>query len=708
MHADLIKKIKIYDPHVDETLIIQAYLFSMKAHESQKRASGEPYFIHPVEVANILADMKLDTATIITGLLHDTVEDTSATLEEIQQLFGEEIAFLVDGVTKLTRIELQSDKTKQADNFRKLFLAMSSDLRVLIVKLADRLHNMKTLHYIPSQEKRKEKALETMEIFVPLAERIGMQEIKNELENLSFQELNPEAYESVLEKLSFLNQEGKNLVGVIIEDLKKTLNQYNFPFTILGRGKTPYSIWCKMVKKNVDFDQLPDIMAFRIIVEDCSNAYKVLGIIHQAYPAIPNRFKDYISTPKPNGYQSLHTTIIGPKQHRIEVQIRTEEMNYVSELGVAAHRDYKEGTLLTHKKHYRWLKGLLDILEQSSSPEEFLEYTKLEMFQDQVFCFSLKGDLIALPQGATPIDFAYAMSSEIGDQCVSAKVNSQIVPLKTILKNGDQVEIVTSITQHPLPIWENYTVTGKARARVRNYIRSDKHKKSIELGRSILRKVLIGQGYFYEEEHFKKILKQLNLPTLNDLYIAISKGHIKVLDIIYNLYTLSDKKVNFSKKTSLPSSLSTPSPLPIKGLTSDMSIHLAPCCYPLPGDKIIGQVLPNKVVNVHHLDCEKLEKPPLYPQGWIELSWTEFADSIGNYTAPMKIKLDNKPGTLGQVTTEIGKYNANIIHIKMLERTTAFFDITINVEVKDSAHLENIMKELRTLEIVHLVERIKH
>ncbi|MGD9650260.1 MAG: bifunctional (p)ppGpp synthetase/guanosine-3',5'-bis(diphosphate) 3'-pyrophosphohydrolase, partial [Dongiaceae bacterium] len=467
---ELVERVKSYDPNLDEAGLNRAYVFALKAHGSQRRESGDPYFSHPLEVAGMLADMRLDGSSIITALLHDTVEDTSINLKDIKGMFGEEIAKLVDGVTKLSRLELQSDHTKQAENFRKLVIAMSEDIRVLLVKLADRTHNMRTLHFKNDPEKRRRIAMETMEIYAPLAERIGMQAIKDELEDLAFQELYPEARQSIITRLDFLRAQGTNLVGRIIDELKEVLSKASLPAIVIGREKSPYSIWRKMQRRNVEFEQLSDIMAFRVNVDSVEQCYQALGVIHARYPVVPGRFKDYISTPKPNGYQSLHTTVIGPERQRIEIQIRTKDMHDVSERGVAAHWQYKQGEGLKEGKQYRWLRHLLDILEQASNPEEFLEHTKLEMYQDQVFCFSPKGDLIALPRGATPVDFAYAVHSQVGDSCVGAKINGRIMPLRTVLQNGDQVEIITSKAQTPSPTWEEFVVTGKAKARIRRFV----------------------------------------------------------------------------------------------------------------------------------------------------------------------------------------------------------------------------------------------
>src|SRR5213082_2718182 len=521
---ELVELVKSYDPNADEALLNRAYVYSMKAHGAQLRASGDPYFSHPIQVAGLLAQMKLDSASIVTGLLHDTIEDTVATLDEIERLFGPEVGRLVDGVTKLSRIELQSDQTKQAENFRKLVLAMSEDIRVLLVKLADRLHNMQTLHFIKSEDKRRRIARETMDIYAPLAERIGMHRMKDQLEDLAFAELYPDARTSIMARLGFLRDRGGDIVPRIIAELGRKLKEGGLDATISGREKSPYSIWRKMQRKNVSFEQLADVMAFRVLVDDVGDCYHALGIIHSAYHVVPGRFKDFISTPKPNNYRSLHTGVIGPEQQRIEVQIRTREMHNVAELGVAAHWTYKHGAPKTEGPQYRWLRELLDILDHAAGPEEFLEHTKLEMFQDQVFAFTPKGDLIALPRGATAVDFAYAVHSEIGDTCVGAKINSRLVPLRSQLQNGDQVEIITSKAQTPSPTWERFVVTGKARARIRRFIRTQQRTQYIDLGRSIVQKAFRQEGHEFSERPLEGVLKAFNCASVEDLYVAVGQG----------------------------------------------------------------------------------------------------------------------------------------------------------------------------------------
>src|SRR5580704_2375030 len=469
---ELVERVQSYDPDADEEMLNRAYVYGLKKHGTQLRASGDPYFSHPVEVAGILAEMKLDSSSIVTGLLHDTIEDTDATRDEIAGMFGDDIARLVDGVTKLSRLEVQSESTKEAENLRKLVLAMSSDIRVLLVKLADRLHNMRTLHHIKDPARRRRIARETMDLYAPLASRIGMEKVKRELEELAFAELNPDGRASVQARQGYLRERGERLVPEIEAELIKTLKDGGLVAQVSGREKTPYSIWRKMQTKNVSFEQLADIMAFRIIVADVAQCYQALGLLHGRYQVLPQRFKDYISVPKPNGYRSLHTGVIGPLGQRIEIQIRTEEMQDQADRGVAAHWIYKQGGPSTDAPQYAWLRSLIEILDKAPNAEEFLEHTKLEMFQDQVFCFTPKGKLIALPRGATPIDFAYAVHSQVGDTCVGSKINGRMLPLRTQLANGDQVEIITSKAQTPSPTWERFVVTGKAKAAIRRFIRT--------------------------------------------------------------------------------------------------------------------------------------------------------------------------------------------------------------------------------------------
>ncbi|MEE8371694.1 MAG: bifunctional (p)ppGpp synthetase/guanosine-3',5'-bis(diphosphate) 3'-pyrophosphohydrolase, partial [Sphingomonadales bacterium] len=533
---ELVERVRSYDPHADEQLLNRAYIFSMRAHGSQTRASGDPYFSHPLEVAGILTEMKLDGDTIVTALLHDTVEDTIATIEEIEELFGKKIARLVDGVTKLSRLEIQTESERQAENFRKFLLALSNDIRVLLVKLADRLHNMRTLKHIEDTEKRRRIALETMEIYAPLAERIGMREMKDELEDRAFKELNPEAYESVAQRLQYLRKKGGRISKAIARQIRRTLTKQKIKVEVLGREKTPYSIWKKMERNNITFEDMADLVAFRVIVKDMATCYKTLGIIHRTWAMVPGRFKDYLSTPKRNGYQSIHTTVIGPRKYRIEIQIRTAEMHDVAERGVAAHWSYKQGKDPVEGSQYRWIRELLEILEQASTPEEFLEHTKLEMFQDQVFCFSPKGELISLPRGSTPVDFAYAVHTAIGDSCVGAKVNGRPVPLRHQLANGDQVEILRSRAQNPSPRWESFVVTGRARSALKRYIRKQKRQEYRTLGKSIVDRAFEQQDMEFSRKAIKEALVKLNLASTEDLFEQVGSGILTARRLLKTLF----------------------------------------------------------------------------------------------------------------------------------------------------------------------------
>ena len=706
---ELVERVKSYDPGADEDLLNRAYVFSMKAHGSQARASGDPYFSHPLGVAEILTRLKLDSASIATGLLHDTVEDTEATLDQLQDMFGGEIAQLVDGVTKLSRLELQSDHTKYAENFRKLVLAMSNDIRVLLVKLADRLHNMQTLNFIKNADKRRRIAAETMEIYAPLAERMGMHQLKDELENLAFAELNSDGYQSIQQRLSYLREQGADLNAKIIAELAKTLKDADLVAEVSGREKTPFSIWRKMQKKGMEFEQLADIMAFRVIVGDIGQCYQALGAIHGKYSMIPGRFKDYISTPKPNKYQSLHTGIIGPQRMRIEVQIRTDNMHEIAEMGVAAHWGYKQGATKIDGKQYRWLRELLDILEHASGPEEFLEHTKLEMFQDQVFCFSPKGDLIALPRGATPVDFAYAVHSEIGNTCVGAKINGRIMPLRTALQNGDQVAIVTSKAQTPSPAWERFVVTGKARACIRRFIRTQQRAQYMELGRAMLLKEFAHAGYEYTEKAIDGVLKKFKADEVEDLVTQVGEGLVGAREVVNAVFpgnktiTPADKapaKRNAKK-------VKGGNAIPIRGLIPGMAMHFAGCCHPLPGDRIVGIVTTGKGVTIHTIDCETLESFADTPERWLDVAWDQDADGVAQHTGRLDVVISNTPGSLGSLTTVIGKNSGNISNLKIINRSIDFFEIIVDVEVTDLKHLSNIIAALRATPSVNSVDRAR-
>ena len=713
---ELVERVKSYDPNADEDALNRAYVYATKMHGVQKRASGDPYFSHPIEVAGILTNYKLDTASIVTALLHDIVEDTAATLDEVKDLFGDEVARLVDGVTKLARIQVQNIETKQAENFRKFVLAMSEDIRVLLVKLADRLHNMRTLHFIADAAKRRNIAMETMEIYAPLAERIGMQEIKTELEDLAFAEMHPEARASILTRLRFLELHGGELVVKIMDELDQTIRKGGIEGYISGREKTPYSIWRKMQVKDVSFEQLSDIMAFRIMVDSIGDVYRVLGIVHTAYPTVPGRFKDYISTPKRNGYRSIHTSVIGPQRHRIEIQIRTHEMHEVAELGVAAHWKYKDSDLFgasalkpVEGRQYSWLRELLDILEHAQSPQEFLEHTKLEMFHDQVFCFTPKGDLIALPKGASPVDLAYAVHTEVGNTCVGAKVNGRIVPLRTRLQNGDQVEIMTSSAQKPSPEWEGFVVTGKARAHVRRRIRAEARTEYLKLGHEILEKTFAKEGLTLTDKGLKGVLEKLGADSIEDLYVKVGEGRMVGREVLVAVYpgarTTDDNIVNLSQAR-MRQAQEASGAIAIRGLTPGMAVHLSECCHPLPGDRIVGITGGGRGIDIHCIDCEHLEDYTEAPERWIDLAWDVDRDK-DVHIGRINLVVANEPGSLGALSTVIARNFGNISNLKIVNRSKEFFEMVVDIEVRGVKHLTNIIAALRATPAINSVERAR-
>ena len=709
---DLKDKVTAYNPDADLAQIEAAVTFAKKYHEGQTRSSGEPYYTHPVEVACMLADMKLDDASIITAVLHDTVEDTEATSADIEKQFGKEVATLVDGVTKLNRIESKTAEGKQAENFRKLVLAMSEDIRVLLVKLADRLHNMRTLNYVSKVEKQRRIARETAEIYAPLAERIGIHKIKEELEDLSFSYLHPEARESITKRLSFLRAEGSDLVKTIIDTLTKQITGAGIPADVSGREKSRFSIWKKMQRKNVAFEQLSDIMAFRIMVDTVEQCYHALGIIHSHYPTVPGRFKDYISTPKPNGYKSIHTTIIGPENQRIEVQIRSHSMHEEADLGVAAHWAYKQGKPNAERdaKKFRWLRELLEILEQEAQAEDFLENTKLELFTDQVFCFTPKGDLIELPAGASCVDFAYAIHSDVGSKCVGAKINGRIAPLNTKLNNGDQVDIQTSKNQAPSPTWERFVITGKAKSHIRRYIRQQQRDQYMELGKAMIAKTFKQEGYDFTEKMLSGLSKQFKVDAIEDVMAGVGQGNIVARDVFRAVFP--SHKSEPVDKTNIPSieqfnkvKINKDSPMPIKGLIPGMAVHFARCCHPLPGDRIVGIVTTGRGVTIHTIDCDTLENFADTPERWLDVSWGGGKDAPETHVGRIEMTISNEAGALGTLSNVVSTNGGNITNLKITNRNLDFWDMYIDVYVQDTQHLNNIVAALRATPEIAEVER---
>ncbi len=727
----LVAAVAAYDPKADLDLVERAGRFACEQHRDDKRDNGQPYIIHPIAVAHILAGYRLDAASIATALLHDVVEDTGCGLPEIEQRFGKDVARLVDGVTKLTEIELKSKQTKQAENLRKLVLALSEDIRVLLVKLADRLHNMRTLDAVPQPERRRKTARETLEIFAPLAERIGMDALKTEVETLAFRELNPEAWQTIAARLSFLRGQGADLIKEIEADVKLVLQGHHVPLVdVVGREKSPYSIWLKMQKKNVAFEQLSDVMAFRIIIPEHEKAacYMALGAIHEAYRVVPGRFKDYISTPKTNGYQSLHTGVTVPERRnaKIEVQIRTLDMHEVAENGVAAHWIYKQGTdAATTRKRYPWVGALLDILEESEgAPQDFLEHTKLELHRDQVFCFTPKGDLIELPRGATPVDFAYEVHSVVGDTCVGAKVNGKILPLRHQLENGDQVEIITARGGTPNPGWDRFVVTGKARARIRRFVHARLKEEHVTSGRSAVAKAFRQEGLEFSEKLLELALKPLKQASLDDLYIAVGSGSLGPRDVVHaavpelrsppravDPMPLARPRGRLGAGPALGRS-DRPVPkgaqsMPVTGLVPGMALTFAGCCHPLPGERIVGIVTTGKGVTIHASDCHTLNSFAATPERFLDVDWEDDGGGAEKHGARVTVSLENKPAALGGLATAVAKQDGVVSGLRVLHRESDIMDVALDLEVNDLRHLNTIMATLRVLGGVVRVERTR-
>ena len=709
-YQGIIDKYKTYGIKFDEAVVKKAIEFAVEYHGPQKRASGEPYYSHPLKVAEIIAQMKLDSDSIVTAILHDTIEDTDLTIQDIEKHFGKDIAKLVDGVTKLTKIEFKADNIRQAENFRKLLIAMSDDIRVLLVKLADRLHNMRTINFIANPEKRKRIALETMEIYAPLAERIGVQQIKVELQDICFSILNPEVRDSILSRFQGIQDGKENFIEQIVDEIKQTIIAAGTQAQVYGRKKTPYSTWMKMKQKNVGLDQLSDIVAFRVVVETIEECYKVLGIIHSKYKMVPDNFQDFISIPKSNGYQSLHTVIIGPLGQKIEVQIRTKEMHEVAELGVAAHWRYKQGhNDQADGKKYTWIRELLVILEHNSTPDDFLQNTKLAMYYDQVFCFTLKGNLIALPKGATTVDFAYTVHSDIGNSCIGAKVNGRIVPLRTQLVNGDQVEILTSKNLSVNASWEKFVVTGKAKSEIRKITKNKQYEEYVKLGQNILLKAF-KVAEIEDENKALTAACQFFGKTKQELFYAIGEGAISREEV---LKQVKPKKSKFTSPLSLlkfrrkKEEANLDNSVPIKGLISGMAMHFARCCHPLPGDRIAGIIHTGSGVTIHTADCEMLRNYDGMPESIIDLTWDSNAANIP-CICRINLVLLNEPSSLSIVSSEIAREGGNIVNFKIKGRNVDYFEMNFDIEVESSQHIDKIINSLKTKKVIQRVERAKY
>ncbi len=696
-------KLTHYLKQEEKNKVLTALKISEIAHSNQLRKSGDPFIIHPLEVAKILTSIKLDGDSIAAGLLHDTVEDTELSIDEIDRKFGKNISELVQGLTKISKYSLKVNNQKFGENYKKLILATTKDLRVILVKLADRLHNMRTINSLDNNNKKTNIALETLEVFAPLAQRLGMKEWQDELEDLSFEIINPDARQSIIDRLEYLKSKDENIVDEIRYELKKIFLEEDLSCNIEGRIKSPFSIWNKIKSKNISFEQLSDIMAFRIITNSTRECYRCLGIIHRRFPYIQGRFKDFISAPKSNGYRALHSSVMGPKNKKIEIQFRSNVMNQIADFGVAAHWKYKDPTKIKIKdtKEYMWIHDLVDSMNASSSQDELIENSKLKVFQNDIYVFTPKGDVIELPKNATPIDFAYAIHSQVGDKCVAAKINEKMQPLKTILNNGDQIEIFTSETSQPSPLWERFAVTTKVKSQLRRFFRSKKKDEYIIFGREILLSLFQKENFEITPTIEEKIKKEFKLISMQELYELIGSGSVTALSVLKKIYPEfnSKKNITFNQKDIHS--------VQLKGLTAGMSYHLAGCCSPLKGDKIVGIVTAGIGVAVHTIDCQTLISYEDVPDRWINLSWDVDNGTNPNPNARIVVVLKNKPGSLGKATTVIAKNNGNISNINFSVRKTDFFEIIIDIEVRDANHLKNIIAALRLEPEISSLERLK-
>jgi GTP diphosphokinase / guanosine-3',5'-bis(diphosphate) 3'-diphosphatase len=692
---DLIALVRNYNPRTNADLIRLAYAYGLAMHEGQFRKSGEPYFTHPVAVAAILTEQRLDDATIITALLHDTIEDTRSTYSDITAQFGAEVAELVDGVTKLTNLQLSSTESQQAENFRKLFMAMSKDLRVILVKLADRLHNMRTIKSMRA-EKQAQKARETMEIYAPLAGRMGMQWMREELEDLSFKVLNPDARNSIIRRFLTLQRESGDVVHKITADIRNELEKVQIEATVYGRAKKPYSIWRKMQEKDLAFSRLSDIYGFRIICDSLPDCYRILGVIHQRWRAVPGRFKDYLSQPKNNGYRSIHTTVSGRDGKRVEVQIRTREMHEVAEAGVAAHWAYREGVRTQNPFAIdpgKWINSLTERFGEGDH-DEFLEHVKLEMYSDQVFCFTPKGDVVQLPRGATPLDYAYSIHTRIGNSCVSAKVDGIRVPLWTRLKNGQSVEIITAEGQRPQSSWIDIVTTGRAKAAIRKSLREEDRGRFIKLGQELARAAFDHVGKKATEKALRTAAKMLGLNDEQDMLARLGSAELtarRVVEALYPELARADLDVVDASR-------------PVLGLQDDQAFRRAPCCQPVPGERIVGITYRGKGIVAHAIDCPALAEFEEQTERWVDLSW-HAGRHAAVHTISFELTIANDAGVLGRICTLIGEQKANISDLRFTDRKPDFYRLVIDVDLRDVEHLHMVMTALEAETDVAQVSR---
>ena len=692
---DLIALVRNYNPRTNEALLRDAYGYGQRMHDGQSRYSGDPYFTHPVAVAAILTEQQLDDSTIVTALLHDTIEDTKSTYGEVEKLFGHEVAELVDGVTKLTNLQLSSSETKQAENFRKLFMAMSRDLRVILVKLADRLHNMRTIRSLPPA-KQAQKARETMEIYAPLAGRMGMQSMREELEDLSFRVLNPEARNSIIRRFITLQRESGDVINKITSDIRAELDKEGIEAEVFGRAKKPHSIWRKMQEKEQGFSRLSDIYGFRIIAETEADCYRVLGAIHRRWRAVPGRFKDYISQPKSNGYRSIHTTVSGRDGKQVEIQIRTVQMHEVAEAGVAAHWAYRDGVRTRNPfavDPAKWINTLTERFD-TEDHDEFLEHVKLEMYSDQVFCFTPKGEVVQLPKGGTPLDFAYAIHTRIGDSCVGAKIDGVRVPLWTRLRNGQSVEIITAEGQRPQATWLDMVMTGRAKAAIRRSLREEDRERFIKLGRELARVAFENIGKKATEKALATAARTLGLPDAAELLARLGSAELTSREVVEKLYP----ELASTRGDEIEPARA------VVGLAHGQGFERASCCQPVPGERIVGITWRGRGVVVHAIDCPALEEFENHPERWVDLAWAGGRHK-SVHTVRLMLTIRNDAGVLGRICTLIGEQKANISDLHFVDRKPDFYRLLVEVDLRDAEHLHRVMTALEAESDVAAIER---
>lgn len=707
---DILDKVTNYNPEANLDIIERAYIYSARVHEGQVRLSGEPYLSHPLEVAGILADMKLDAVSVAAGLLHDVIEDTHATAQEIIEIFGEEITHIVNGVTKLSALSFGSSQARQAENIRKMILAMADDIRVILIKLADRLHNMLTLNF-HSEHKRLEIAQETLDIYAPIAARLGIYWIKKELEDTSFMYLQPEEYAKIKEFVSTNREEREKYIETVKSFIEKKMDEANLKCEVMGRFKYYYSIYQKMIKQGLAFEEVYDIIAFRIILDTIPKSYEALGIVHSLWKPVPKKFKDYIGVPKPNMYQSLHTTVIGPYGERIEIQIRTHEMDKVAKSGIAAHWSYKEGKSSDEqiRKTFAWIQNLVENQENIGDPDEFLENVRIDLFPDEVYVFTPRGEIKSVPRGATPVDFAYLIHTEVGNQCAGAKVSGRIVPLQYELKTGDTVEIITNKKGHPSKDWLNFVKSVKARSRIRQWIKTEEKERSLTLGREMcekaFRKYKLNFNTLLKSEEMGKVVEYFGFKTIDDLIASVGYGKITPLQIIRKITpkpepdekheSILEKIIGRVRKKKPKTGIV------VKGV-DDILVKFGKCCQPVPGDPITGYITRGYGVTVHRTRCVNALK--MSPERQIDVQWN--LDLVDTYPVKIRVRSYDRVGMLADIAATISKNGANILSASTETRESKIVDSFFTIAVEDTNHLKKVVSAIRKISNIQEVKRI--